>query len=200
MTNILPYNQELENNNYTFIKPSGLTLTNPLLTFESFAYFYTNNLFLEFHKRLLNLPFNYNNEILNYMHNSFDIENNDFKKVIETLGNEYSFWQLFKNSSNFSSFNDFDFLISILGFDLIINNKETNKKIIITTNENPYVKYYNYSLMDYVIEFKNKLEYDQDTNTFKELNNNTSLDKEISLEIRDIKRKVLLKDRINYFK
>ena len=75
-------------------------------------------------------------------------------------------------------------------------------KMIITTSEFPYKKYYNYYLMDWSIERQSKMIYNQEINEFVFMNKDRSvdIDMETKLELDEIKKKIIKKDRILFFK
>lgn len=201
MTKILPYNEEITKP-YVFLKPSGKILTIDGISHESFAYLYTTNLCLELHKRLMKLEFDHPNEMLSYFHQSFDEENPDMSSAINSIAYEYNLFKLWKNSPDFNG-KYIDFLIYILGFDLFKTMESTNFKEIITTEDFPHIKYFNYYLMEWSIKNYKRKVYDQATNSFIDLEKQEhSLDIECEYleEIQEIKRKVLLKDRSKYFK
>lgn len=95
---------------------------------------------------------------------------------------------------------DLDFIVLVLSFDKLHTNISNN---ITTTSFQPHIKYYNYYLMDYYIDLRNKLIYDN--GVFKEVNREdyiikTEQDREVEDEINDIKRKVKKEDRIYFMR
>lgn len=71
-----------------------------------------------------------------------------------------------------------------------------------TTSEIPYIKYYNYYLMDWSIERQSKMIYNHEINEFILSNNDHDIDinRETKLELDEIKKKILMKDRTLFFK
>lgn len=93
-----------------------------------------------------------------------------------------------------------DFIVLVLSFDKLHTNVSNN---ITTTSFQPHIKYYNYYLMDYYIDLRNKLIYDN--GVFREVNREdyiikTEHDREVEDEINDIKRKVKKEDRIYFMR
>lgn len=93
---------------------------------------------------------------------------------------------------------DLDFITLVLSYDKIHNSN-----IITTTSLEPHIKYYNYYLMDYYIDLRNRLVFDG--NRYVEINREdyvikTEIDSKIQEEINNIKRKVKKEDRIYFMR
>lgn len=95
-----------------------------------------------------------------------------------------------------------DFLIDILGFDKILTNV---RKSITTTSYEPHVRFYNYYLMDWYIDIRNRLVYNEKKGIFEPVQNEDCFirdneDRKMEEEINEIKTKVKLKDRHHFFR
>lgn len=95
-----------------------------------------------------------------------------------------------------------DFLVDVLGFDKILT---IMRKTITTTSSNPHVRFYNYYLMDWFIDIRNRYFYNESTGIFEPIQKDNFIivseeDREMESEINDIKSKVKLKDRPYFFR
>ena len=133
--------------------------------------------------------------------NSFLLGNSDMSKskLTKEQLELYKLW--LKSTKNPKSIHS-DFMIYVLGFDKI---QTIMKRTIITTTNHPYIKYYNYYLMDWRIEQMRKKRYNKEIGnfefeTFNEWINTCDKDREIKEELDEIKSKILKKDRTPYLK
>lgn len=95
-----------------------------------------------------------------------------------------------------------DFLVDVLGFDKILT---IMRKSITTTSLEPHIRFYNYYLMDWYIDIRDKLVYNEKTGLFEPFERKDwfirySEDRKMEEEINDIKSKVKLKDRMHFFR
>ena len=95
-----------------------------------------------------------------------------------------------------------DFLVYLLGFDKI---ETVMRRKVTTTVLNPHIRFYNYYLMDWYIDYQTPMKYNEDTRHFEYIERGdilleTSKDRQAESEINEIKSKVLLKDRHLFFK
>ena len=93
-----------------------------------------------------------------------------------------------------------DFLVFVLGYDKI--EKPINHSIV-TVDNNPYIKYYNYCLMDWQILPQRRIVYNPETKKFEShfsqyIEAIENID--AKQEIEDVKKSVLIKDRHYFFK
>ena len=96
--------------------------------------------------------------------------------------------------------NDLDFLVLCLGFDKI---ETILSKTITTTSMEPFIKFYNYYLMDWDIEMVNKLVYAEQVNKFLEnkiISIESINDREAKEELDDLRIKILKKEKYYLFK
>ncbi len=94
-----------------------------------------------------------------------------------------------------------DFMVLVLDFDKVeIRLKNT----ITTSSRQPHIRFYNYYLMDWNISVQNRVIYDYRIGEYRPLNyffpTSEDLDREAEDEIKEIKAKVLVKDRHYFFK
>jgi len=95
-----------------------------------------------------------------------------------------------------------DFLVDVLGFDKVMKNI---RKSITTTTSFPHVRFYNYYLMDWNIEVRKRIRFNEETHMFEFVELDTSFmrcveDRRMEEEIIEIKSKVKLKDRHHFFR
>lgn len=93
-----------------------------------------------------------------------------------------------------------DYLCGILGYDKV---NTIAKSTIITTNPQPYIKYWNYYLMDWDIDVVPSIYYDTKEHNFNLYDRSLLYaDKNYIIldELDEIKQKTLIKDRYKYFK
>ena len=93
-----------------------------------------------------------------------------------------------------------DFLADVLGFDKVLR---IMRKSITTTSPTPHIRFYNYYLMDWYIDIRNRVVYNEKTGIFEPVNKGfitLSEDREFEEEINSIKSKVKLKDRHHFFR
>lgn len=95
-----------------------------------------------------------------------------------------------------------DFLIQVLGFDKV---SIIMQKAIITANTKHQIIFYNYYLMDYLIDVLSPKKRDKDSNSFvydKGCNWYIENEDDIRAQMRieEIKANVLRKNRHDYFK
>ena len=92
-------------------------------------------------------------------------------------------------------------MVYLLSFDKI---ETVIRETITTTNPNPHIRFFNYYLMDWFIIDQQPMKYNSNTGLFEYDKNNWYLgnieDKEAEDEIKEIKAKVLKKDRPLFFK
>ena len=116
---------------------------------------------------------------------------------------ELNLYKLWLNLNNFNKRGmSSDFLVDVLGFDKIL---KVMRKTITTTSLEPHVRFYNYYLMDWYIDIRKRLAYDEKTGFFLEINKKeafiiSSFDREMEEEINEIKSKVKLIDRKYFFR
>ena len=95
-----------------------------------------------------------------------------------------------------------DFLIYVLGIDKV----QTIKRMCITTTEQyPYIRYYNYFLMGFELDLLDPMRYNKDLNEYEYYDRKQSIvleNKNIKYrdEIEELKSKIPVKDRHLYFK
>ena len=112
----------------------------------------------------------------------------------------YEYW---KNYNKWRKNNrETDFLITVLGFDKIEN---IVKHSIMTSSLEPYIRFYNYLLMDWTINLQTRVIYNPDKKTFERQSLSSwhigSLEEqEAREEIEDIKKRVKKIDRPLFFK
>ena len=93
-----------------------------------------------------------------------------------------------------------DFLADVLGLDKVLR---IMRKSITTTSPTPHIRFYNYYLMDWYIDIRNRVVYNEKTGIFEPVNKGfitLSEDREFEEEINSIKSKVKLKDRHHFFR
>ena len=95
-----------------------------------------------------------------------------------------------------------DFMVFVLGFDKI---ETIMRRAITTTSRQPHIRFYNYYLMDWYIDKKNPMKYNEETGLFeydepKDWIIYYNEDRKVEDEINEIKTKVLRKDRHHFFK
>lgn len=95
-----------------------------------------------------------------------------------------------------------DFLIQVLVFDKV---SIIMRKVIITANTKPHIRFYNYYLMDWPIDILSPKKRDKDSNSFVyDKGGNWYIENEddirAQMRIEEIKANVLRKDRHDYFK
>lgn len=111
----------------------------------------------------------------------------------------YKLWLESNNSKQCSS----EFLIHVLGFDKMVSTIIYNINRIYTTSIEPHVKYYNYCLMDFPITCVPIKKYNLERKQFEIVSSPfiaSKLDEEYAEEIKEIREKVLKKDRFQYFR
>ncbi len=117
------------------------------------------------------------------------------KKELE----KYKWW--LKNYSNLQKDHCVDFLVYVLAYDKV---ERLVHDVITTTSAEPHVRFYNYYLMDWNISVQNRVIYDYRIGEYRPLNyffpTSEGLDREAEEEIKEIKAKVLVKDRHYFFK
>ena len=94
-----------------------------------------------------------------------------------------------------------DFLVYVLAFDKV---ERLVHDVITTTAAEPHIRFYNYYLMDWNISVQDRIIYDYRKGEYIQLDyrflDNDDMDREAEEEIREIKAKVLKKDRPYFFK
>lgn len=95
-----------------------------------------------------------------------------------------------------------DFLVDVLGFDKIL---KARRKSITTTSLEPHVRFYNYYIMDWNIEIRKRIVFNEETCMFEYVEPDMALikyveDRRFEDEIKEIKAKIKLKDRYYFFK
>lgn len=94
-----------------------------------------------------------------------------------------------------------DFLVYLLHFDKV---ETVMRRAITTTSLTPHVRFYNYYLMDWFIKRITRMKYDNQAGLFLFDNSgwqfDSSEEKEAEEEIKEIKSRVLLKDRHLFFR
>ena len=93
-----------------------------------------------------------------------------------------------------------DFYVLCLRFD---KAEKIVRHTITTSSTTPHIRFYNYYLMDYIINCKNPLQFDPTTNVFFEQPNMLQYsyeDREAEEEIKEIVSRVRKPDRHLYFK
>ena len=199
---VLPY-QDIVLKNCVFTTPNGNFLYLKDIKHEDYAHIYCAYLCLEIMKHINKFPKDKQDLIYDFIKKEHYLENiiSNFNIPIENYKQEFEKVYLWKNSKSFNEYEYSDFLVYILGFDKFNAMFKTMNKIILTTDNNPYFRFYNYCLMDFVIERYSKKEYNENKFDFvfkdKEI---LTLDSSYEDEISEIKEKVLKKDRQLFFK
>lgn len=95
-----------------------------------------------------------------------------------------------------------DFLVQVLGFDKV---ETVLRRVITTTSREPHVRFYNYYLMDWCIDNRRPIRYNEETGLFEYDKSDEWIsmfngDKAVEDEINEIKANVLVKERHYFFK
>ena len=128
---------------------------------------------------------------------SFIKNNNNpiFLKQLEL----YELWRLYYKKYNQKSLSDF--FVMVLSFDKI---EKLVFNTITTSNNQPHLRFFNYYLMDWKINYYPKMIYNSNTKSFEEITSipfiTSSKDNEYASEIEDIKKRVLKENRPLFFK
>ena len=187
---IIPYEEKLYTNDGTFIDPDG----NILFTFENHLGFATHYCCGEEYDYLSRLR---------YANPYFASQKNiDIFSCTQLNKEQLELLKIYLKNFELSNQYAFsDFLVYFLHFDKV----ETSiRRCITTTNSQPHIRFYNYYLMDWRIEQHSPLKYNSETFEFECDKKYDWLasqeDKEAEEEIREIKSRVLIKDRYLFFK
>ena len=204
MSIIIPYEDKLYDNEGAFVDPNGKIL-----------FTYGNHLGFAMNYCLGN-EYNYLNRLRygkTYDPNAFE----DYKRECNYQGRQedidvFSSSQLKKEDLELLKkylddfvfswrYNYSDFLVLLLHFDKI---ETVMRRCITTTDSQPHVRFYNYLLMDWRIDYQTPMRYNYEKNKFEwdeKLDWIVSEeDKEFEEEIEEIKSRVLTKDRHLFFK
>ena len=185
MSVIIPYEEKLKTGSGAFIDPNGKIL-------------FTNGEHLAFATRYCygcsqESLINYNDEELNQYLDNFSCLN---KKQLELLKIFLKDYQYSRTSIDIC-----DFLVFVLQFDKV---ETIVRECITTTSKEPHLRFYNYYLMDWRIDARPPIIYNQEAKKFEEdllySYIQSSKDLEAEEEIKKIKSKTLIKDRPLFFK
>ena len=213
MSLIIPYKEkELYGNQGAFIKPDGEIIYTYGLH-ETFSRKYCNGNLYNYLYSLIHQDSILSQDVENSLEGLFEYLKiyRNFKGKIEEI-NEYSsseltseqlkLYKLWLDQYEFSKRNLYsDFMVYLLSFDKV---ETVMRETITTTNPNPHIRFFNYYLMDWFIIDQPPMKYNSNTGLFEYDKNNwylgNSEDKEAEDEIKEIKAKVLKKDRPLFFK
>lgn len=182
MNSIIPYDPKLGNGDGAFIKPNNKII----LTYgehERFAAKYCSG-----------------KDYLFY--NSSDKTKDPFS-LSKLTKEQLELYKLWLEKNEFYSRNmHSDFMVFILGFDKI---ETIMRRAITTTSRQPHIKFYNYYLMDWYIDKKYPMKYNEEKGIFeydepKDWIIYYNEDRKVESEINEIKQNVLKKDRHHFFK
>lgn len=130
------------------------------------------------------------------------IDEIDIYKTSKLSSSELKLLKLWIESKNYRYRDMFsDFLVFVLGFDKV---ETAMRRAITTTTSMTHVRFFNYYLMDYYIKRFPKMKYNSQSglfekDTFLQFKDYSEERKAID-EIKEIKSKVLLKDRHLFFR
>ena len=176
MSIILPYNENVLNNDGSFIKPNGDII--PVYgKHERLAYNYCTGSSLILGK---------SESTILYSNSQLDEE-------------EYQLYQLWKSSNCTNITLVTDFLTLILGYDKV---EKIENNTITTSSFQPHIRFYNYYLMDWNITVMPRYQYDSSKGCFIQDNHfytSDYKDLDVANEIERIKDKVLTKNRKIFF-
>ena len=205
MATIIPYEKDLITSNGGFIKPNGEIIY--ILSHPGFAhnYCYGDNY------ETLSMIKNGNSYYSRYPQYFYELKEDYGVERVEDIDvfsstkltkEQLSLFKLWLDKYEFGRSDILsDFLVYVLSFDKV---KTSSGKSIVTTNDQPHIRFYNYYLMDWYIEHdapmvfnskKDEFEYDETYSIFKDYE-----DRKAEEEIEEIKSKVLVKDRHLFFK
>ena len=205
MSLIIPYKEkELYDNEGAFIKPDGEIIYTYGLH-EKFSDKYCNGEEYEYLSRLKYgntydpNAFEYYKKEHNYQGKQEDI---DVFGSTKLTSEQLKLYKLWLDEYEFSRRNLLsDFMVYLLSFDKV---ETVMRETITTTNPNPHIRFFNYYLMDWFSINQPPMKYNSKTGLFEYDYNNLYLgnseDKEAEDEIKEIKARVLKKDRHLFFK
>ncbi len=207
MSLIIPYEEKLYSNEGAFIDPSGKII----FTHGQHLGFAMNHCLGSEYDYLSRLKYgnsydpnafeDYRREH-NYQGKQEDIDvyssSQLTKEQLELFKLYWEYWDDF----DFSRLHDCsDFLVLLLHFDKV---ETVMRRCITTTNTQPHIRFYNYFLMDWYIKQLEPMRFNYKTNKFEWDENYDWIvskeDQEAEEEIKDIKSRVLVKDRHLFFK
>lgn len=205
MKTILPYEGNLDNGIGAFISPKNeLLLTNG--SHENFSREYCYGSDYEFLLKIKSGDPYYvsclkglddNSTLEGY---SSDIDVFSSSKLTKDELNLFKLWLKCNNACkrNFYA----DFMVFVLGFDKV---EKIMKNAITTTNSLPHVRFYNYYLMDWYVDLRTPMVYDDTLGKFKYSDHfdfyiRYNEDEKVAEEIDEIKSYTLIKDRHLFFR
>lgn len=204
MAIIIPYEEKLYTNEGAFIDPNG----NILFTYGRHLGFATNYCLGRKYDYLLRLRYgntydpnafeDYKRE-QNYQGRQEDI---DIYSSSQLKNEQLELLKLYLDDFYFARQYDFsDFLVFLLHFDKV---ETVIRRCITTTDSQPHIRFYNYYLMDWRIDHQAPMKFNSETSTFEYDEKDDWVvsqdDKEAEEEIKEIKSRVLIKDRPLFFK
>lgn len=212
MNIIIPYEENLYDNEGAFIHPNGEII----FTYgahERFARNYCNGKYFD---ELIDLQSKgYSEEHEKYKEECFQeyikIHNLSWKSrkdidiynSTELTREQLELYKLWLEKYEFAKRNLFsDFMVYLLQFDKV---ETVMRRKITTTNPQPHIRFYNYYLMDWYIEEEPPMKFNENTGLFEWDEDNYWVirnkgDREAELEINEIKANVLKRDRMLFFK
>ncbi len=204
MAVIIPYEEKLYANEGAFIDPNG----NILFTYGQHLGFASNYCHGYSYNYLSDLKYgrtydpdafeDYKREY-NYQGKREDI---DVYSTSMLTKEQLELFKIYWDDFDFSRRYDYsDFLVLLLHFDKV---ETVMRRCITTTNSQPHIRFYNYYLMDWYIKQLEPMRFNYQANRFEYDETDQWMvskeDKEAEEEIKDIKSRVLVKDRHLFFK
>lgn len=206
MNLIVPYEEkELYNCEGAFIKPDGEIIYIIYGCHESFSMEYCNGLEYSYLLRLRSGDTHDSNAFEDYKkeHNfQGNKEDIDVFSSTKLTKEQLELYKLWKDKYEFSRKNLIsDFMVYILQFDKLETMRRTT---ITTTNPNRHIRFFNYYLMDWNIDYESPMKYNRTTEQFEFDNEknylSSSEDREAEEKIRKIKSTVKKRQRHLFFK
>lgn len=206
MATILPYVQNINNNEGAFIDQNGNIIyatSNPIETARKIILGGDYNLLKELKEKE-----NLTSSDIRYLKRNFSIKRNEIKALDEYMtskltSHQLDLWEKWLSQYDYDGFRRAqDFLVLVCNYDRI---ESMGRQYITTACDTPHIRFFNYMLMDWDIDTKSPIIWDPNENAFiqKESFCNESInsqDKEYAQEIDNIKSQVLVKDRHLFFK
>ena len=202
MSIVIPYDKNLARKNGSLVDPAG-TVLEVETTHEDFAENFCKGKHYELYKSIL--------EGRSFFCNHFE----DFKRLygfegsiddltelasselVERQLNLYKLW--IKACTEQKTHTTLDFMTCVLRYDKV---EKILTNTISTSFQSPHVRYYNYYLMDWDIQYLKPMRYNKETGLFEYIDNSILLseDSDAEDEIDEIKKNVEYESRPLFFR
>lgn len=204
MSLIIPYEKEYYQNEGSFISPSGNIISSSC-NHEATAINFCSGPDFEFLSSIKDGSSYYSDhfaeyqEEYNYPGTKEELDVFRSSSLTPKQLELYKLWceEMFFRCRDVST----DFMIYMLGYDKV---QTVTRRAITTTCLEPHVRFYNYYLMDWFIDTKTRRRYNPETREFeieyRQIDRQDGNDMAAEEEIKEIRSRVLVKDRHLFLK